>query len=89
MKKLNVKKGSDLEDKRRARESRSIALRKEKREEGIDKRRRAPVEEATASAPASGSTMPAELSLEHLGIYCEGACTITTSRARAAHLTLH
>jgi hypothetical protein len=68
----NVKKGTDLEDSRRRRENRSLALRKEKREEGVDKRRRAPVEEA-APAAAAGSTLPAELSLEHLGAYCEGA----------------
>ena len=69
-----VKKGTDHDDKRRARENRSLALRKEKREEGIDKRRRAPVDEPAAAAPvAVGSTMPAELSIEHLAIYCEGA----------------
>lgn len=77
-----VKKGTDIEDKRRARENRSIALRKEKREEGVDKRRRAPVDDAPVAA-AAGSTLPAELSVDHLAAYCEGASGLRARRARA------
>ena len=65
-----VKKGSDKDESRARRETRCITLRKEKREEGIDKRRRAPVgADAAGAVAAAGSTLPAELSLEHLEAY--------------------
>jgi hypothetical protein len=59
------KKGSDKDECKSRRENRCISLRKEKREEGIDKRRRAPVEDV---APTQE---PVE-TLEMLPSYCEG-----------------
>lgn len=77
-----VKKGIDADDARRRRETRSVALRKEKREEGLEKRRRGPADEPSSDAVgAAVTTIVGELSLDHLGDYCAGA---SRSRARPA-----
>lgn len=70
-----MKKGSDKDECKTHRENRCITLRKEKREEGIDKRRRAPVEEAAIGAQVSAVTQMAELSIDLLPVYCEGELT--------------
>ena len=66
-----MKKGSDKDECKAHRENRCITLRKEKREEGIDKRRRAPVDEAAVGTQVAVTQM-AELSIDLLPAYCEG-----------------
>ena len=78
-----VKKGIDADDARRRRETRTVALRKEKREEGLEKRRRGPADESSGdSVGASLIAIAGELSLDRLGDYCAGALRSRARRAR-------
>lgn len=87
--KQGAKKGSDKDECKSRRENRCIGIRKEKREEGIDKRRRAPVEDVNAVGEPGGVN-PDEpvVSVEMLPAYCTGElyhrAQNTTSDARTA-----
>lgn len=69
--KKTVKKGVTEDDARRRRQNTTVNLRKEKREEGLQKRRNLAVAEVgiDSSAPASS----ADLSLDNLPSYCDGS----------------
>jgi hypothetical protein len=72
--KRESKKGVTQEDGRRRREATTVALRKEKRDEGVSKRRMvaSAASEAGTAASAGAGMLPAELSLDNLPSYCEG-----------------
>jgi hypothetical protein len=91
-----VTKGADEDDARRRREQHSIQLRKEKRAEGMDKRRKAasegasaaPAEAAAFGAAAAASAAesapePAAACVERLEEYCSGACFWLRPRSAA------
>jgi hypothetical protein len=76
-KRVHVKKVMSQDEGRRRRDEAVVKLRKEKREEGLQKRRAvAAAADAVGATPvgagAAASSLPAEASLENLHVYVAG-----------------
>lgn len=74
----NIKGGINVDKARRRREQHAVQIRKEKREEGIQKRRLVnddDVEEVGANgAPAAASVVTVPVTEENLPYFCDGEC---------------
>ena len=70
--KKQLKKGVTEDDARRRRQQTTVSLRKEKREEGLQKRRNLAVADTATDSAGTTSGHSPDLSLDNLPIYCEG-----------------